>query len=317
MDNLEKFMEEDFCLDAEEGRTLDYEALGFEKKQVLIISGLSGAGKSTVLRSLEDLGFFCVDNLPTPLFSTFLNFVFKTHTGVSKVALGIDVRGGTFLQGFVEELKLLREISLKGANIKIVFLDSLDETIIKRFQETRRMHPLARDISMCEAIKKERSILEPIKKLSNEIHLTDESTVHDLRRWVIKKFSRGLVQELVVNIISFGFKYGVPIESNIVYDVRFLPNPYFVADLKKLNGQDKAVQNYLFAKEEVRLYWEKLESFLRYTLDCYYREGRFFANVSIGCTGGKHRSVSFVEKLAKQNWDNIKFVANHRDLGKE
>lgn len=294
-----------------------------EKRQIFIITGSSGSGKSSVLNSLEDLGFYCVDNPPVPLLSTFLDFIFKANTSLFKsqplrnVALGIDARGGTFLENFMNELDKVKSKKDWNCNVKVVFLDAQDETIIKRFQETRRAHPIAKGMSICCAIKKERELLHPIRELADEIHFTDKSNIHELRNWVRKTFAGSLVQELTVNVISFGFKYGVPVESNLVYDLRFLPNPYFIPHLKKLNGKDPEIQDYLFNKETVITYWDKLQGFLKYLLKCYCEEGRFFVNVSIGCTGGKHRSVAFVEKLCQQKWKNIKFLAHHRDVGKE
>jgi UPF0042 nucleotide-binding protein len=284
-------------------------------RQVLIVTGLSGAGKSVALRSLEDLGFYCVDNLPIPLVSTFLDFSVKSRA--PKVALGIDARGGVFLNNLMTELNKIRSGYQGNAQVRIVFLNAQDETIMKRFQETRRAHPLAKDISVSQAIKSERELLAPIKELADEVHHTDKSNIHELRRWVHETFAGGCTQELVVNVISFGFKYGLPIESNLVYDLRFLPNPFFVPELKKLTGKDLSVQKYLFEQDVVNVYWDKLQDFLRYLLSCYHEEGRFFANVSIGCTGGKHRSVAFVERLCQNKWDNIKFLAYHRDLGRE
>jgi len=292
----------------------------FEKKQnrqILFVTGISGSGKSSVMRSLEDLGFYCVDNLPIPLLSTFLDFIFRAHTNLLKIALGVDARDVTFLKNFMVEVEKIKKEKINDSKIKIVFLNASDETIVKRFQETRRNHPLANKISLIDAIKKERELLEPIKTLSDQIHCTDKSNIHELRRWVSTTFAGEQVRELVVNVISFGFKYGVPSESNLVYDLRFLPNPFFVPELKKLTGKDSSVQKYLFDKEEVLEYWDKFGDFLNYSLNSYHREGRFFANVSIGCTGGKHRSVSFVERLCKQKWPNISFLPYHRDLGKE
>ncbi len=293
--------------------------IGVCGREILIITGLSGSGKSSVLRSLEDLGFYCVDNLPVPLLSPFVNFVFKGPSPMFKVALGIDARGGEFLSQFMTEINKLKSV------VKIVFLTAQDSTILKRFQETRRSHPLTRslsrglskDLSLSGAIKKEREILSPIESLADEIHYTDHYNPHELRGWVSKMFAAGFVRELSVNLISFGFKYGVPAESNLVYDLSFLPNPFFVDHLRFLDGRDKRVSKYLFDKREVCDYWDRLRGFLKYLLRCYCDEGRFFANVSIGCTGGKHRSVAFVEKLFEESWDNIKFIKYHRDLGKE
>ena len=293
------------------------------KRKIFIITGLSGAGRSSVLDSLEDLGFYCIDNPPVPLLSTFLDFIFRANTSLfksqplTKVALGIDARGGSFFEDLINELDKIKNKKGWDCEVKVIFLDAQDSTIVKRFQETRRAHPIAQGISIGSAIKKERELLSQIKNIADEIHFTDQSNIHELRRWVRKTFAGGLKQELVVNLISFGFKYGVPTESNLVYDLRFLPNPYFVMHLKKLNGKDRQIQDYLFSKESVNVYWEKLQDFLKYLLNCYCEEGRFSANVSIGCTGGKHRSVAFVERLAKQRWENIKFLAYHRDVGRE
>lgn len=292
----------------------------FEKKQrrqILVVTGLSGAGKGSVMRSLEDLGFYCVDNLPIPLLSTFLDFMGKAQTNLVKLALGVDVRGGTFLKDFVHELEKIKGLGDRDLQIKIVFLNANDGTIVKRFQETRRAHPLARGISLDSAIAKERELLTTIQGLADEVHHTDQSNIHELRRWVSNTFASGSVQELAVNVISFGFKYGVPAESNLVYDLRFLPNPYFVPELKHLDGRDEKIDAYLFSQAEVNRYWDKLEDFLQYLLERYHAEGRFFVNVAIGCTGGKHRSVAFVERLCKQVWPNIKFLSHHRDVGKE
>jgi len=288
-----------------------------QKRQILVVTGVSGAGKSSVIRSLEDLGFYCVDNFPVPLLSTFLDFVFRSHTNLLKVALGIDVRGGEFLNNFLVEIEKLKSYVDDDCQVKVVFLNAQDVTIVKRFQETRRSHPLAQGISLTEAIEKERKLLAPIKALADQVHYTDQSNIHELRRWVSDTFAGDFVQEVVVNVISFGFKYGVPAESNLVYDLRFLPNPYFVPELRALDGRNELVQEYLFGKDEVNRYWHKLEDFLRYLLQSYYEEGRFFANVSIGCTGGKHRSVAFVEKLCGQKWEHSRFLAHHRDVGKE
>ena len=187
-----------------------------QKNEILIVTGLSGSGKSSVMRSLEDLGFHCIDNFPTPLFSTFLDFQ------IPRVALGVDVRGGTFLKNFISEIEKVKDKSA----IKVVYLNARDETIVKRFQETRRAHPLAQGISLTDAIKKERQLLAPIGMLADQMHYTDQSNIHELRRWVSDTFAGERVQEVVVDVISFGFKYGVPVESNLVHDLRFLPNPY-------------------------------------------------------------------------------------------
>jgi RNase adapter protein RapZ len=289
-----------------------------QERQVVIVTGLSGAGKSNVLNTLEDLGFYCVDNLPIPLISTFLNFAFHAHTNIVKVALGVDARGGQrFLKGFLSQINKIKKTHNHNSDIKIIFLNASTNTILKRFQTTRRNHPLIRGMSVEDAIEKERELLVPIKELADFVYDTDKLTVHDLRRRVLTTFSKNYRQELVVNLVSFGFKYGVPSESNHVYDLRFLPNPYFVPELRKFNGTTAAIQDYLFDKTEVVDYWGRLRDFLHYSVTKYQEEGRFFATIAIGCTGGKHRSVSFVERLSKEKWESVSFLTHHRDIGKE
>ncbi len=298
MDNLQTFLEKE------------------DQPIILIVTGLSGAGKTSFMRSLEDLRFYCVDNLPVPLLSTFLNLSFKAQTNLKKVALGIDARGEQFLKNFTYEINRLKHVEMIS-NIKIIFLNASESTLLKRFQETRRKHPLAQDKSIQSAIKEEKDLLDPIMNMSDMILDTDKFNIHELRSWVQQSFSATQKHTLLVNVISFGFKYGVPAESNLVYDLRFLPNPYFNPDLKKFTGQDAVIQEYLFQQEEVIEYWKRLIDFLHYSLERFYKEGRFFVTVSIGCTGGKHRSVSFVERLSKETWKHMSFLPHHRDVGKE
>jgi RNase adapter protein RapZ len=284
-----------------------------QTRQVIIVTGLSGAGKSGVIRGLEDLGFYCVDNLPVPMLSVFLNLAFQTQT--LKVALGIDARGEQFFTDFITEVqKLKKEL---GTNLKIIFLTASTETLIKRFQETRRLHPLAKDIDLVQAIEKEKQVLAPIMGMADIKLDTNAFNTHDLRKWVSAAFSNEQVRKLVVNLVSFGFKYGIPTESNMIHDLRSLPNPYFIPSLKVLDGRTTDIQNYLFDQPTVVDYWDKLVDYTKFAIDRFYQEGRFFVTVSIGCTGGKHRSVTFVERLSKQNWENIKFLINHRDISKE
>jgi UPF0042 nucleotide-binding protein len=200
--------------------------------------------------------------------------------------------------------------------LKIIFLQSSDNTLIRRFEETRRRHPLARGASLSEAIKKEKELLKPIMDLSDTVLDTDTFNLHELRRWVRNSFADMKSQEILVNLTSFGFKYGMPPESNLVYDVRFLPNPYFIPALKAMDGRQKEVSQYLFEQKSVVDYWERLSSFLKYALQKYFEEGRPFVNVAIGCTGGRHRSVSIVERIAKEKWKNVSFLVHHRDTHK-
>ena len=287
-------------------------------RTILIVTGCSGAGKTSVMRGLEDLGFYCVDNLPVPLLSTFFHLAFNLQSNLHKVALGIDARGQQFLSDFILEVDKLRQRKDENVKFKIIFLNASETTLVRRFQETRRKHPLAdRGISLLNAILKEKDLLEPIMGMSEIVLDTDEFNIHDLRKWVKNSFSVKSQQEILVNVISFSFKYGVPTESNMVYDLRFLPNPYFIPDLKKFDGRTDKIQNYLFNNSDVLDYWERLINFLQFSIEKSYKEGRFFVNVAVGCTGGKHRSVAFAEKIAQQKWNNVRFLIQHRDLGKE
>lgn len=286
------------------------------EREVLIITGLSGAGKTSMMRALEDLGYYCVDNLPVPLIAAFLQLAFNTNNNVLKVALGIDARNEQFLGSLANELQHIKKEALITSP-KIIFLNASAQTLLKRFQDTRRTHPLADDMSLGNAITKEKSLLEPIMHMADMILDTDTFNIHELRNWTRKTFTNDHQHELMVHLISFGFKYGVPVESNLVYDLRFLPNPHFIPALKALNGRDAAINDYLFSQKTVQDYWQRLADFLRYSLERYYEEGLFFVSIAIGCTGGKHRSVAFVEKLSKELWPHTHCSVTHRDIGKE
>lgn len=285
------------------------------RQNVLIVTGLSGAGKTSVMEALEDLDFYCVDNLPLPLLSTFLNLTQKKSSLFHNIALGIDARGEEFLHAFTQELTKLKDII--NTNVKVLFLNANEKTLLKRFQETRRKHPLAQGIDVTQAIKKEKTILEPIIETADIILDTDDFNIQELRRWIRQSFSGEKQRHVYANIISFGFKYGVPPEINLLYDLRFLPNPYNILSLKHFTGKQPEITNYLFKQPTVIDYWNRLHDFLQYYLKKYHEEGRFFVTIGIGCTGGKHRSVAFVEKLAKEQWDNVTFLTEHRDIGKE
>lgn len=288
-----------------------------EKPQtILIVTGLSGAGKTSVMGALEDLDFYCVDNLPLPLLPTLLNLVQKTPRAFLKVALGIDARGEQFLHHFTQVIKELKEAE-NSRDIKIIFLNAQEQTLLKRFQETRRKHPLVQGINLDSAIKQEKMLMEPIMHMADIILDTDVFTIHGLRHWIRQSFSDVKKQTVFANIVSFGFKHGVPQEINLVYDLRFLPNPHFIPDLRKLTGKDKMVSDYVFGQPSAIDYWDRLTNFLQFCLQKYHEEGRFFVTIGIGCTGGKHRSVAFVEKLSQEKWDHVTFLVHHRDVSKE
>lgn len=288
-----------------------------KERLVVIVTGLSGSGKNIAVRTLEDLGFYCVDNLPIPLIPTFIKFAFQSKTNLFKIALGIDARSEQFLNDFMQAIDEIKNSDSYSCQLRIVFLQSSDQVLLKRFQETRRRHPLAIGTSLKSAIDKEKELLAPLKDLSDIVFDTDTCNTHELREWIRKSFCENLGQKILISLVSFGFKFGVPAESNLVCDLRFLPNPYFIPELKSFNGKDEVIQNFLFSKPDVLEYWQHLKSFLEYSINKYHEEGRFFANVSIGCTGGKHRSVAFVEKLSLQSWKNVAFLVTHRDIAKE
>jgi len=286
-----------------------------EQTQIIIVTGYSGAGKSTVLRALEDTGFFCVDNLPIPLFSSLLQLVHQSKLQGQKIALGIDVRVGHAMEYLVSELNAAN--TQHPGLLKIFFLTASSQVLLKRFQETRRKHPLADTIDISDAIALEKRMLKPLMEIADITLDTDPLTIHQLRSFVKNTFAADAKQVMLVNLISFGFKYGMPRESNFVYDIRSLPNPYFVPALRQLSGLDQAVVEYLFAQKEVDEYWCRLVDFVKFSLAKAYEEGRFFVTIAIGCTGGRHRSVAFVQELAKQSVESVQFLVKHRDIHRE
>ena len=282
--------------------------------QVVIVTGYSGAGKNTVLHSLEDIGFFCITNLPSALLQPFFDSVVQGHIPSRRIALGLDVRGD--IATIMQKLFCLKSVS--PFSLKIVFVTSSYQVLLKRFQETRRRHPLAtpsRDV--LEAIQQEQYVLQPLMEMADVILDTDQFTIHQLRNCVISSFAPDGQQHMVVTVTTFGFKYGVPAESNVVFDARFLPNPYFVPELKKLNGTDTAIQDYLFAQPAVQEYWERLSSFAMYVIKQSHKEGRFSMNVAIGCTGGRHRSVALAQRFAQQTIKQVTFAVRYRDIERD
>jgi RNase adapter protein RapZ len=282
--------------------------------QVIIVTGYSGAGKSTVLRALEDIGFFCVDNLPIALLDSFFQVTWQKNMREPRLALGIDVRGGLNMEDLIAEIKRYEN---NHYIFKIFFLMSSDKVLVKRFQETRRKHPLADHIDIMEAIEQEKKLLQPLIDRADLLLDTDQLNIHQLRSFVRSSFAPGGMQKMIVNLISFGFKYGAPAESNFVFDLRSLPNPFFIPELKHLNGDNIAVTDYLFKQPEVIDYWGRLCDFLEYAIKKSHEEGRFFLNIALGCTGGKHRSVAFVQKFAQRAIPHVQFLIEHRDVQRD
>ena len=279
---------------------------------IIIISGISGSGKSTALKTLEDLGFFCVDNLPILLLPKFIELCTgSTHT-IQRVGLVMDVREKTFLKEYSPTIQTLQEA---GYTVEQIFLDCSDETIIKRFSETRRHHPLVEGSSVQEGLKRERVMLSEVKSNADRILDTSSMNVHQLRK-VFEDIFTGLARRtMALNFLSFGYKYGVPIDVDLVMDVRFLPNPYFVNGLKELNGNDERVSDYVLQWPETQEFIQRFTELLTMLIPLYEREGKSYLTVAIGCTGGRHRSVTLAEALKKMYAGNREKVAViHRDI---
>jgi len=283
--------------------------------QIVVITGMSGSGKSTALRALEDLGFFCVDNLPIVLLPKFLNIQSDPSKMISKVAMVMDLREQGFLEKYPRIFKRLRE---QGYVIEILFLDAGDEALLHRFSETRRSHPLAVKGSIMEGIAMERQKLAPLKLMADRIIDSTSSNVHQLKDVIQRIFlSPGAEKRLIIHVTSFGYRYGLPVDADIVLDVRFLPNPYFVDSLKKHDGHHPAVRDYILASDEGRRFIEKLFALMSFLLPLYEKEGKVQLHIALGCTGGKHRSVAMANELAAYFSDKgYNIHANHRDIGK-
>jgi UPF0042 nucleotide-binding protein len=265
--------------------------------RVLVISGLSGSGKSTAVRVLEDEGFFCIDNLPVQLFPTIIELVKKAQESVPGVALVMDIRGRDFLKGFE---KIFQEIDDAGHAVEIIFFDATDEVLIRRFSETRRRHPALESGSVPEGIRYEREQLAGLRRLATLVIDTSELNVHQLREMVLARVKgESGSRRMTIHLQSFGYRYGIPLESDLVMDVRFLPNPHFVPELKPFTGLDDGVRKYVLDKPETAQFLARFEGLLEYLLPAYQREGKSYLTISIGCTGGRHRSVAPVEELRK------------------
>jgi len=279
---------------------------------VVIITGMSGAGKTQALRSLEDLGYFCVDNLPPSLISKFVEICAQSRGHVKRVALGIDVRGGEFFEDLSSALEELEDRSIY---YEIVFLEASDETLVRRFKETRRRHPLALQGSIVDGLKLEREKLAGLRERARYIIDTSGLSASGLRAEIISLFRKSTHSEgFEINLVSFGFKKGLPLHADLVFDVRFLPNPYYIEDLRPLDGSHKDVRNYVMKWPETRRFMSKLVSLLRFLIPYYKREGKTQLVVGIGCTGGVHRSVSVANRLAEYLRRDGHFVTvQHRD----
>jgi UPF0042 nucleotide-binding protein len=283
-------------------------------RRFVILTGLSGSGKTQAIRALEDLGYFCIDNLPSMLIPTMAELAGRSDAGLDKVAIVVDVREGGFLKQFPRVFRKLQAMPVVKPTL--IFLEASHSALVRRFSETRRPHPLAPDRSVSEGITEEREKLNAIRAMADLILDTSNLTVHELRD-IFMRMSRDSTAkaEMVVNLVSFGFKHGVPVDADLVFDVRCLPNPHFVDHLRRLTGRDQAVIRYMRKHPETKEWVDRLSTFLRFALPQYVREGKSYLTIAIGCTGGQHRSVFIVEALRKSlaGVKGVRLRVKHRD----
>lgn len=281
---------------------------------LVIVTGLSGSGKGSVLKALEDVGYYCVDNLPIDLIPTFADLYLKTGEEVQRVALVVDIREGEAL----EKLPRVYENLRRTAPVTLVFVEASDDALLRRFSETRRPHPLGADLPLREGIRRERKLLKPIRARAEIVIDTTRFNPHELRRFVEERFvETDQNRALLISLLSFGYRYGVPPDADLVFDVRFLPNPNFVPAYKPLTGKDRRVAQYVFAFPQAKEFMNRIVKLLLYLLPHYIREGKSYLTIGFGCTGGRHRSVAIAqavrEKLAGSKYE-VKI--SHRDLGR-
>lgn len=280
----------------------------------VVVTGMSGSGKSTALKMLEDTGFYCVDNLPVSLIEKFVDLISMPNSEINKVALGLDARAGQALEEADGVLARLKE---KGYDIEILFLEADAKVLIKRYKETRRVHPLAADGRVEDGIAKERRILEKLKKKADYVI----DTTHLLTRELKEELDRIFIKDkeynnLIITVMSFGFKHGIPADADLVFDVRFLPNPFYIDELKHQTGNDKPVQEYVMSFPESEIFLDKLTDMLDFLIPNYVKEGKYRLVIGIGCTGGKHRSVTLANALYDRMKDKGKYGIKiyHRDV---
>ena len=280
--------------------------------RIVIITGLSGSGKSTASRALEDMDFFCVDNLPIALLPKFLELSSASMGEYSKIALVMDLREKDFLRTYRE---VFPRLGAEGYQLEILFLEASDEVLVRRYSQTRRTHPLAEGGGLVEGIQKEREVLAPLRSMATLVMDTSTFNVHQLQLAIRELFGqRPRGRRMALTFLSFGYSHGIPQEADLVMDVRFLPNPFFVEELKDLPGSDSRIYDFLMGFEESREWIERFEGFLAYLLPRYEREGKAYLTVAVGCTGGRHRSVAVAEKMKSIFQGEFPVRVRHRDL---
>jgi UPF0042 nucleotide-binding protein len=282
--------------------------------RLVIVTGLSGAGKTQAIRCLEDMGFFCVDNLPPKLISKIAELCQQSGERVRRLALVIDVRGGLFFDDLSEELESFRQ---QGINYEILFLEASDEVLVRRYKESRRQHPLGEEVSVLEAIRAERERLRELRGMASVILDTTGMTARDLKENLTQLFGKPDRSGMVITLLSFGYKYGIPLDADMVMDVRFLPNPNYVEELKYLTGLDPAVAAYIFKDPATRSFLRRYYNLLHFLLPYYAREGKSNLVLAIGCTGGQHRSVAVAEYLSHLLRRGYHVNLHHRDISRQ
>jgi UPF0042 nucleotide-binding protein len=283
-----------------------------EEFKFILITGLSGAGKTQAVRAFEDFGFYCIDNLPPALISNFVDLL-QSNPKIKKVAVVIDIRGGGFFDSIFEYLNLLKE---KGVDYQILFLEASSKILIQRFKEARLKHPLS-PTNILKGIELERKKLKELREKADYVIDTTEFSPWDLKRKIASLFSTDEEKKITISLVSFGFKYGIPQESDWVLDVRFLPNPNYIPELQHLTGKNKKVKEYVLSNEMTKKFLEILFSLFEFLIPQNIMEGKGYLTISIGCTGGKHRSVVIAEELKRRFSEKYKIILNHRDVKKK
>lgn len=282
-------------------------------RQLVILTGLSGSGKGSVLNTFEDLGFYCVDNLPVGLMPAFSEFFEEGRGEIDRAALLVDARERALIGKFPE---IYRKLSREHSST-LVFIEASDAALIRRFSETRRPHPLAENGTIADGIREERKRMAPIRRLADVIIDTTKFNVHELRDFIIKRFEKTGRRAMLVSVVSFGYRYGIPQDADLVFDVRFLPNPHFVPRLRPFTGKNSAVARYIYSFPQTSQFVRRIEGLLSYLIPHYIREGKSYLTVALGCTGGRHRSVALAERI-RQDLQKQGFATKvvHRDMDK-
>ncbi|MFL6119673.1 RNase adapter RapZ [Actinophytocola sp.] len=284
--------------------------------EVAVVTGLSGAGRSTAAKCLEDLGWFVVDNLPPELISTMVELGAKAQGAVTKVAVVMDVRSRAFTDDLAS---IIRDLDASGYKPRVLFLEATDDVLVRRFEQVRRGHPMQGDGRLIDGIKAERDLLGPLREDADLVLDTSTLSVHQLRAKIEDAFGSDTATSTKVTVLSFGYKYGIPMDADLVMDVRFLPNPFWIPELKDLTGKDADVRNYVLTQEGAEEFLDRYHELLRLIGAGYRREGKRYLTLAIGCTGGKHRSVAISEELSRRLADEDRMAVKvvHRDLGRE